>query len=581
MLNKITVRNFKRLREAEIPLGQAVVFIGPNNSGKTTALQALALWQIGLRSWLAERGGKASPEKRPGVTINRRDLISLPIPMANLLWSDLHVRETKGRKTRNIRIDILVEGVTKGEAWTCGFEFDYTSEEALVCRPLRLPGYDHVKVQEARFSEVPAILENEAPRVNYLPPMSGLAAVEPKIEPGRIDVLLGEGQTAQVLRNLCLATWQNHPEAWTSIRDRLKAFFEIDLEDPEYLGSRGEIRLAYRERGQRLDISSSGRGAQQTLLLLAYVTANPGSVLLLDEPDAHLEILRQRQIYNALVEFAVVSGSQIIAASHSEVVLNEAAGRDTVVAFVGRPHELAGGKSKQLIKSLRDIGFDQYYQAEQKGWVLYLEDSTDLPILQAFAEVLKHPAAQHLEAPFVHYVGTNIPQKARDHFFGLAEAKSDLKGVALFDRLEKHLPQDHPALRETAWRKREIENYFCTRNVLLRYAATMTTGLGPLFDEGAKTANQATMAEEIDKLDSALGSLNKPDPWSDDIKATDDFLDPLFRNFSQRLGIPLSLRKNAYSQLAKIMKPEELDAEVIEKLELIQSVAESASLSPP
>ena len=55
--------------------------------------------------------------------------------------------------------------------------------------------------------------------------------------------------------------------------------------------------MTYREQQVRLDLSSAGRGLQQTLLLLAYMYSNPGAVLLLDEPDAHLEILRQRQIY--------------------------------------------------------------------------------------------------------------------------------------------------------------------------------------------------------------------------------------------------------------------------------------------
>ena len=100
--------------------------------------------------------------------------------------------------------------------------------------------------------------------------------------------------------------------------------------------------MTYREEGVRLDLSSSGRGLQQTLLLLAYMYANPGAVLLLDEPDAHLEILRQRQIYRLLTDMANESGSQIIAASHSEVLLNEAAGRDMVVAFVGPPHRIDG-----------------------------------------------------------------------------------------------------------------------------------------------------------------------------------------------------------------------------------------------
>ena len=84
MLTKITVRNFKRFGEAEIELGNPVVFIGPNNSGKTSALQALALWDVGLKRWNERRSGKKTPEKRPGVTVNRRDLVSLPMPNANL-----------------------------------------------------------------------------------------------------------------------------------------------------------------------------------------------------------------------------------------------------------------------------------------------------------------------------------------------------------------------------------------------------------------------------------------------------------------------------------------------------------------
>src|SRR3989337_894700 len=133
MLTKLTLRNFKRFWNAEIELGNPVVFIGPNDSGKTTALQALALWHVGVRKWNERRKGKTAPEKRPGVTINRRDLIALPIPEANLLWRDLHVRDTHqvGGKpqTSNVRIDIVVSGVSAGKEWECGLEFDYGNEE--------------------------------------------------------------------------------------------------------------------------------------------------------------------------------------------------------------------------------------------------------------------------------------------------------------------------------------------------------------------------------------------------------------------------------------------------------------------
>ncbi len=141
MLTKLTIRNFKRFESAEIELGNPVVLIGPNNSGKTTALQALALWDIGLRRWNEKHGDKATPEKTPGVTINRRDLIAVPVPDANLLWRDLHVRDVQrvngAQETKNVRIDIIVDGVTNNQAWTCGLEFDYANEESFYCRPLR------------------------------------------------------------------------------------------------------------------------------------------------------------------------------------------------------------------------------------------------------------------------------------------------------------------------------------------------------------------------------------------------------------------------------------------------------------
>jgi len=66
---------------------------------------------------------------------------------------------------------------------------------------------------------------------------------------------------------------------------------------------------------------------------------------------------------------------RIVAASHSEVILNEAADRDVVVAFVGRPHRI-DDRGSQVSKSLKSIGFEHYYQAEITGWVLYLEGST-------------------------------------------------------------------------------------------------------------------------------------------------------------------------------------------------------------
>lgn len=574
MLTRLEVKNFKKLGDVQIELGQSVVLIGPNNSGKTTALQALALWKIGVSRWNEKRAGKASPEKRPGVTINRRDLISIPIPDANLLWRDLHVRnvtrekDTSKTKTQNIRIDMTVEGVSEGRSWSCGLEFDYANEESFYCRPLRLS-------EDPKPSGMPVPSEAGSVNIAFLPPMSGLAATEPKLEKGRIDVLLGEGQTAQVLRNLCFQIYEREGchATWKELVSRIQDLFGVTIRPPRYVKERGEITMSYRDLGGiDLDLSASGRGLQQTLLLLAHLYANPGTVLLLDEPDAHLEVLRQRQTYQLITEVAKAQGSQIVAASHSEVVLNEAADRDVVVAFVGRPHRI-DDRGSQILKSLKDIGFDHYYLAEQNGWVLYLEGSTDLAILQAFAEVLGHQdAIEALKRPFVHYVG-NQPQEAQRHFHGIREAKTDLVGIALFDRLDREpLPQQGPEIHQ--WRRREIENYFCIETVLLAYAEQGEAG--DLFLQAEAAERVQAMRKAIATVTDGLKALDKPNPWGPDIKATDEFLDPLFKRYFETLRIENMLRKSDYHVLARLMQPDELDSEVSEKLDAIVSIARQA-----
>ena len=352
MLTKLTLRNFKRFGHVEIELGSPVVFIGPNNSGKTSAMQALALWNVGLKHWNEKRSGKSAPVKRPGVTVNRRDLVAMPIPDSNLLWRDLHVRDVRivdGRQhTSNVRVEIVVEGIARGRSWACGLEFDYANQESFYCRPLRTSA-------GTPLERMPVPSEAGKTRIAFLPPMSGLAATETRLDSGAIDVRMGEGRTAEVLRNLCFQVHTEQDGDWKQLQKQIKDLFGAEIEPPSYMPQRGEIEMSYRERGTRLDMSSAGRGLQQTLLLLAYMYANPGAVLLLDEPDAHLEILRQRQTYRLLTDVARASNSQVIAASHSEVLLNEAAGRDSVVAFVGQPHRIddRGSRSAQVASGYR------------------------------------------------------------------------------------------------------------------------------------------------------------------------------------------------------------------------------------
>ena len=348
------------------------------------------------------------------------------------------------------------------------------------------------------------------------------------------------------------------------------------MDVPQYIPERGEIKLSYKEKGRSYDLSSSGRGLQQTLLLLSYMYANRGAVLLLDEPDAHLEILRQRQIYQLLVDVARENDNQIIAASHSEVLLNEAAERDVVVAFVGKPHRM-DDRGSQVLKALREIGFEHYYQAEQTGWVLYLEGSTDLAILRALAEKIGHEdAIRVLDKPFVHYI-RNQPQEVLRHFHGLREATPKLMGVAIFDRLEQEIPADKWRRMSGVATKRD-RKLFVLPETLFEYAkaTSQVDSIGPLFAAGEASRRMKAMEEAIEEVTRAMETFGKGSPWDVNTKVSDDFLDPLFRSYFRRLGLYNVMAKKNFHELAYFVPEDKIDPEVKEKLDALVKVANSA-----
>jgi hypothetical protein len=578
MITRLVIRNFKRFDEAVIPLGAPVVFVGPNNSGKTTALQALALWELGLRSWMEKRGKGSTALFRVGVVLNRRDLVQLPVPATALLWRDKHLRQSpngSGKATKNILLDITVEGVSGGVAWSCPLEFDYSNDEIIHCRPARMEGDD-----SKRYTIPP---EAGTTHVAYLPPMSGLEANERRIDEGAIQVSLGQGKTADVLRNLCWKVWEAEnakPDRgeWGSLVAQIQKLFGVGLNDPEFIAQRGEIQMSYREvptvRGKpELDLSAAGRGLQQTLLLLTFLRWKPGAVVLIDEPDAHLEILRQRQIYAELTDTARRLGSQLVIATHSEIVLNEAE-KDTVVAFIGKPHPLRQGD--QLKKSLAALGYEQFLQAEIAGWVLYLEGSTDLEALRLLAAKVHPEAARALERPFICYV-MNQANKARDHFFGLREAFPNLRGIALFDNTPDVTPQLGAALKEAKLSRRELENYFCAPTLLRRWIAQSSLS-DDLFGHAELQKRRDAMEQAIQGNTIPL-ALNDPTHsfWKAN-KVSDDYLPAVFGSFFKQLGLPNSMNKSDYSQLARLLEPEEIDAELVGVLDAIATTAKGSQL---
>ncbi len=115
MLTRLIVHRLKTFEEVDIELGQRVVLIGPNNSGKGSALQALSLWYLGVRRWIERKGKEVRSQNRTGVAINRRDMVNIPVSSVRMLWKDLGVQQARQKGAKMVSERIPIEIIAFGE----------------------------------------------------------------------------------------------------------------------------------------------------------------------------------------------------------------------------------------------------------------------------------------------------------------------------------------------------------------------------------------------------------------------------------------------------------------------------------
>lgn len=85
------------------------------------------------------------------------------------------------------------------------------------------------------------------------------------------------------------------------------------------------------------------------------------------------------------------------------------------------------------------------------------------------------------------------------------------------------------------------------------------------------------MQNAIEEIESALGALNRPSPWGPDIKASGDFLNPLFDAYFRKLDMPNLMAKKNFHELAKYVPDNEIEPEIRQMLDAIARVAKTAT----
>jgi predicted ATPase len=463
IIHKLILRNFKKIKEETYLFNSFDLIVGANNSGKSTCLQALAIWQFCVDQFRAtkRKGSRGTQVVLPNFT-------ALPLPEFNLLWTDRIDRKastTQGKRTQEyiyIEIDVYWKNEEGKEKNFC-VEMRYQTPQSVYAIP---------KQGWAKFATLDEA--NELPRIVYVPPFSGLEPHEKWLDDGNVRQNIGKAQPGSVLRNLLYRVIDREDtpikdnKNWKEIIDRIKEWFGVELIAPKYEKKMStEILSEYKSDKKTYDIISGGSGFHQILTILAFLYGyDKVTTILFDEPDAHLHVNLQRKIVNY---FAQHSKKQFLIATHSEEFIKGVEVSAILSVMSGKPKRVP--TTATILKALSEVDNIDIVRTQDNPFILYVEGEDDDRILSAWAATLDKEELYHQYYSYSLGGGSKEQMKARMevHFSALREINSQIKRAILFDFDDAsvfHPKETNPVFNE--WKRRNIDNYLLVPDAWIR-----------------------------------------------------------------------------------------------------------------
>lgn len=454
MISKVILKNFKSIENEVFELTDFDLLVGSNNSGKSTLLQALAIWQYCVDEFKrTKRAGNR------GIQIVLPNFTAISLPEFVLLWKDKTERKNvkNGEKTKPEFILIDIDVYWKSEnniEKNLTIQLRYQSPQSIYAIPLS--GWDYFQNSEKSLN---------FPQIVYIPPFSALEAFEKWQDDGNIKQNVGKGQPGSVLRNLLfrvidkpnLPIKQN--ENWQILKEKIQEWFGVSLNIPAYeKGISTMIGQSYSVGKKEFDIITAGSGFHQILTLLAFFYGYDGvTTLLFDEPDAHLHINLQRQILN---HFKKQKKIQFLIATHSEEFIRNVEVQSIISMLSGKPKRI--NSTENIIKAMSDVDNMVVLKTKLSPFILYLEGEDDARILTAWASILGK--LQEFNKYHICYLSggnkSEMKKKSDLHFNALKQINENVQRIVLFDYdSDASFHPDKTSLVVKEWKRKNIENY--------------------------------------------------------------------------------------------------------------------------
>lgn len=548
-ITKVKLLKFKRYKDETIELKDGLsLVVGGNNSGKSTILQALAAWQFCKTLIEVEKGreGWIQVSKKSGVGMGIVDFTPLQVPSLSHLWTNLKTSKEHEPDGYTLKINVFWNNKDGKERYL-------EMGMSLVNDRLFVKSMSTNLVKSEILDSEGKPINESVPSVAYLPPFAGITDREGKLTPALRERLIGQGLSGGVIRNMLYELHENNKNIRQSLKDKKTKISQSDLDKLrktdswEILTHAAKVtfgaELTVRPFNERYhsylkvevikgtlqkngilkrhtgynsrDLMVEGQGFLQWLSVYALMLSPGVDVILLDEPDAHLNAGLQKDLLQSLDSLSKSQSKQVLMATHSPELIRL------------QDHEkilsVAKDKTKYLADSDLKIGIlagigthhsPTIHALLEHKKILILEGVSDYRFLKKIAEKAKFKWPTNL----VPWYWTGSASERAQLFRQLKNEIPGLEGISIRDRdneedssvskdlIDKgYIKKDGSngfksivdGLTILKWRRRHIENYLISSSAISRAAGVPKEVIGSFFAGHALAIPEDTTPSDI------------------------------------------------------------------------------------
>lgn len=486
-LKSITIYNFKNIKEAKVEFKENMqLLVGINNAGKTSLIQGIVLSQIALNKLYNEK--KINFDNNGNVIKNRA---------SNLLSnSRFGVRIDKIPFTVENYRELFNVNITTSQSVTlANFEFQ---NNMIIELKMSLVG-ESFSVRIGNISE--GINKNKLDEfldknITLIPSFFNVTLDEERKSKGRYTSLMKSGNYNQLFRNILydlknadevddtleLDEEQNEEKRIVSkfniLTNKLNELFGVNDLDVRFDEEHDEyISAKYNVKGKDLDISSLGMGTLQFIQVVAQTLIGNPFLIMLDEPDAHLNAKLQKAIISFFNELSKEYNINLLIATHSKDIINCVSPNQVLIIENGELTRV--GDNKTMYDLFNELGTntEELIGLTIGKRLIFVEGEDDIEYIKCLCGKFNIDKEKYY--CLINFIDLNgrvgVLANNLDKYIH-SDDWNNISKIAVFDkdyRFDESQIVEEEKLRKRGfnvigWNKKELENYLINKKLMIR-----------------------------------------------------------------------------------------------------------------